>query len=109
MTETKLCNSSEIPEQGVKTFKISNLDIAVFNIKGEFYAIDRKCTHLKGNLAKGKLDDKTIKCPLHGSVFSLETGELLKAPGTLAGWFRKAKKTKTYKISVRDDVLYLEH
>lgn len=109
MTETKLCESSEIPEQGVKTFKISNLDIAIFNIKGKFYAIDRKCTHLKGNLAKGKLDGKTIKCPLHGSVFSLETGELLHPPGTLAGWFRKAKPTNIYKVLVKDNQLYLEH
>ena len=109
MTETKLCDISEIPEQGVKTFKIGNIDIAVFNIKGEFYAINRKCTHLKGNLAKGTLDGKTIKCPLHGSVFSLETGELLKPPGTLAGWFKKGKNTSIYRILVKDNQLYLEH
>jgi nitrite reductase/ring-hydroxylating ferredoxin subunit len=109
MAETKLCAKNEIPNQGVKKFKIGALDIAVFNVDGEFFAINRKCTHMKGNLAKGKLDGKKIKCPLHGSVFSLETGELLGQPGTLAGWFKKAKNTKVYKVNIKDDILYLVH
>lgn len=108
MTKKKLCQISDIPKEGVKTFKMDNLDIAVFNIEGSFYAIDRKCTHLKGNLAKGKIKDKTVQCPLHGSIFNLETGELLHHPGTLAGWFKKAKNTNTYKISVEKNDLYIE-
>ncbi|HUT82509.1 MAG TPA: Rieske (2Fe-2S) protein [Candidatus Bathyarchaeia archaeon] len=109
MTKIKLCGINEIANKGVKTFNIEDLDIAVFNIDNKFYAIDRKCTHLKGNLAKGLLqaEDKTIKCPLHGSVFSLETGNLLSPPGTLAGWFKKAKNTHVYKIEIKDNFLYL--
>jgi nitrite reductase/ring-hydroxylating ferredoxin subunit len=108
MSKIKLCSVSEIPENDVKTFKIENRDIAVFKVEGKFYAIDRLCTHLRGNLAKGKLEGKTIKCPLHGSVFSLESGELLSPPGTVAGWFKKAKNTHIYKTSVKDDFLYVE-
>lgn len=108
MSKLKLCSVSEIPENDVKTFKIENKDIAVFKVEGNFFAIDRLCTHLRGNLAKGKLEGKTIKCPLHGSVFSLESGELLSPPGTVAGWFKKAKNTHIYKTSVKDDFLYVE-
>ncbi|MHA1211323.1 MAG: Rieske (2Fe-2S) protein [Candidatus Heimdallarchaeota archaeon] len=109
MVEKKLCGISEIPDKNVKAFKIDNLDIAVFNVDGAFYAIDRKCTHLKGNLAKGVLKDKTIQCPLHGAVFSLETGELVNPPGTLAGWFKKAKETNVYTVVVKEDALYLKY
>lgn len=108
MSTLKLCSVSEILDNDVKTFKIENKDIAVFKIEGKFFAIDRLCTHLKGNLAKGKLEGKTIKCPLHGSVFSLKTGELLSPPGTVAGWFKKAKNTHIYKTSVKDGFLYVE-
>ncbi|MBK5114733.1 MAG: non-heme iron oxygenase ferredoxin subunit [Candidatus Heimdallarchaeota archaeon] len=108
MSKIKLCSVSEIPENAVKTFKIENKDIAVFKVEGKFYAIDRLCTHMKGNLVKGKLEDKTIKCPLHGSVFSLESGELLSPPGTVAGWFKKAKNTHIYETSVQDDFLFVE-
>ena len=108
MSKLKLCSVSEIPENDVKTFKVENKDIAVFKVEGKFFAIDRLCTHLRGNLAKGKLEGKTIKCPLHGSVFSLESGELLSPPGTVAGWFKKAKNTHIYQTSVKDDFLYVE-
>ena len=108
MSKKKLCQVSDIPTHGVKTFKIDNLDIAVFSVEGSYYAIDRKCTHLKGNLARGKVKDKTIQCPLHWSVFSLESGVLLNHPGSLAGWFKKAKNTKVYKISEEGNELYIE-
>ncbi|NHJ86303.1 MAG: Rieske 2Fe-2S domain-containing protein [Asgard group archaeon] len=107
MTKHKLCDISEIPINDVKTFKIEDLEIAVFNVGGEFYAIDQKCTHLKGNLAKGTLDGKIIQCPLHGARFSLETGELLSPPGTIAGWFKKAKNTNIYKLNIKDKMLYI--
>jgi len=108
MSKQKLCSVSEIPESKVKAFKIEGKDIAVFNVEGKFYAIDRLCTHLRGNLAKGQLEGKTIKCPLHGSVFSLESGELISPPGTVAGWFKKAKNTHIYKTSVKDGFVYVD-
>ena len=108
MTGKKLCSISEIPNNGVKTFKLKNKDIAIFNVEGEFFAIDRKCTHLKGNLAKGKIDGKTIQCPLHGAIFNLETGELTNPPGTLAGWFKKAKHTNVYKVNIKNEELFIE-
>ena len=108
MPKQKLCLVSDIPENGVKEFRISDFDIAVFNTEGKFFAIDRKCTHFKGNLAKGLVEGKTVKCPLHGSVFSLETGELLTQPGTIAGWFKKGHKTNVYKLSIKSDEIYID-
>lgn len=108
MPQIKLCAVSEFGEENVKTFRVGKKDIAVFKVEDTFYAIDRKCTHLKGNLAKGKLVDKTIQCPLHGAIFNLKTGELLKQPGTLAGWFKKAKNTTIYRLLIKDDFLFLE-
>jgi 3-phenylpropionate/trans-cinnamate dioxygenase ferredoxin subunit len=108
MTLHKLCPISEIPINSAKRFKISDYDIAVFNVNGKFYAIDRKCTHLRGNLAKGTVKDKTVTCPVHGAVFDLETGELKSQPGTIAGWLKKAKDTKVYSTKIKKDELYIE-
>jgi nitrite reductase/ring-hydroxylating ferredoxin subunit len=49
MSKQKICSISEIPENDVKTFKIEGKDIAVFKVEGKFYAIDRLCTHFRGN------------------------------------------------------------
>ncbi len=104
----KLCSTKDIPENDAKRFNIKNFDIAVFNVNGEFYAINRKCTHMKGNLAKGLVEDTTVRCPLHGAKFNLKTGELVTHPGTIAGWFKKAKNTTVYKTKVKNNDLYVD-
>jgi len=104
----KVCSVSELPVNSAKEFNSDKLNIALFNIDGKYYAINRKCTHLKGNLAKGKVVNKTVKCPLHGAVFNLETGEVLTHPGTLAGWFKKAKTTNVYKVKKKGEDLFID-
>jgi nitrite reductase/ring-hydroxylating ferredoxin subunit len=61
---------------------------------GEHYCVPRFCPHRGGRLAHGEVNAKrkTIICPLHRSVFSLETGEQLAGPacGPLAVEKREA-------------------
>ena len=108
MALEKLCKIEDIPENTAKKFIIKDFDLAVFNVEGNFYAIDRKCTHMKGNLAKGLVEGTAVRCPLHGAKFNLKTGELLDQPGTIAGWFKKAKNTTVYKMKVKNDELYID-
>ena len=108
MAKKKICAVSDIPKDDVKTFKIDSFDIAVFNVGGTFFAIDRQCTHFKGNLAKGIVKDRTVQCPLHGAVYDLKTGKLQKQPGTVAGWFKKGHDTNTYKITTKENDLFIE-
>ncbi|HJP27094.1 MAG TPA: non-heme iron oxygenase ferredoxin subunit [Arenicellales bacterium] len=54
--------------------------IAVFNIDGQFFAIEDVCTHDGGELACGEVDGDVIICPRHGARFSLATGEVLSPP-----------------------------
>jgi 3-phenylpropionate/trans-cinnamate dioxygenase ferredoxin subunit len=54
--------------------------VAVFNIKGEYYAIEDRCTHDDGPLAEGSLSGCVIACPRHGATFDVKTGKVLSAP-----------------------------
>jgi len=54
--------------------------VAVFNLDGQFYAIEDVCTHDGGELASGTLEGDTIVCPRHGARFSVRTGEVLAPP-----------------------------
>jgi len=51
-------------------------------LDGERVCVPRFCPHRGGRLAHGDVNDKrkTIVCPLHRSVFSLETGQQLAGP-----------------------------
>ena len=54
--------------------------IAVYNIDGQYYAIEDICTHDGGELAGGPLDGFSVECIRHGAKFDLRTGEALCAP-----------------------------
>ena len=45
-------------------------------------AIAATCPHLSGPLDKGEIEDDTVTCPWHGSVFCLSDGKLLHGPAT---------------------------
>lgn len=54
--------------------------IAVFNIDGEYYAIEDTCTHDGGELTGGDVEGDVIVCPRHGARFSIKTGQVLAPP-----------------------------
>lgn len=51
-------------------------------IQQHSYWVPRHCPHRAGRLDHGHVNEqrKTITCPLHHSVFSLESGEQLSGP-----------------------------
>lgn len=54
--------------------------VAVFNIDGEFFAVEDVCTHDGGGLAGGAVEDHVVVCPRHGARFCLRTGAALTPP-----------------------------
>jgi 3-phenylpropionate/trans-cinnamate dioxygenase ferredoxin subunit len=54
--------------------------VAVFNVDGEFLAIDDLCTHDGGGLAGGAVEGDQVICPRHGARFCLRTGRALTPP-----------------------------
>lgn len=54
--------------------------IVVFNLEGEYYAIEDVCTHDGGQLTGGTVEGAQIVCPRHGARFCIRTGEALTAP-----------------------------
>jgi nitrite reductase/ring-hydroxylating ferredoxin subunit/multimeric flavodoxin WrbA len=59
----------------IKNEEEKNIEIAVFNIDGVFYAISNSCIHKGGPLSKGFLDGDVVTCPWHGWKYSVKTGE----------------------------------
>ena len=61
------------PGQG-HTVEVKGRRFAVYNLDGQFYAIDDTCPHRGGPLGAGTLEDGRVFCPLHGWSFDLKTG-----------------------------------
>ena len=85
----------EIPEGGVKVVRVDDQAIAVFNVGGEYYALDDVCTHDGGPLAEGPIDAHVVECPRHGARFDIRTGAVLSLPATVP--------VPTYSVRIEGD------
>lgn len=77
--------TSDIPEGEVRRFIVERIEVAVANLgNGTFLAVDDICSHAEASLSEGDVDveDETIECPRHGSVFDLRTGNPRSLPAT---------------------------
>lgn len=74
--------------------------ISVFNVDGEFFALDDTCSHQDASLADGWLEGFLVECPLHSSQFDVRTGVPICLPA-------KAP-VRTHRVDVIDDMIVLE-
>jgi 3-phenylpropionate/trans-cinnamate dioxygenase ferredoxin component len=60
--------------------EVDGVFVAVFNVGGEFLAVEDLCTHDGGGLAGGAVEGDQVICPRHGARFCLRSGQALTAP-----------------------------
>ncbi len=60
--------------------ELEDHSIVLFNINGEYFAIENECSHDGGPIGEGDLDGMKIICPRHGAQFDLATGKALALP-----------------------------
>jgi 3-phenylpropionate/trans-cinnamate dioxygenase ferredoxin subunit len=89
-----------VPSGDYVQVEIDGTLIAVFNVGGQFYAIDDVCTHDGGGLAGGAMDGCVVICPRHGARFCLRTGAALTPPAYEA--------VRTYPTRVADGTVQIE-
>lgn len=66
----------DVPKRGARMVKTALGCVAVFRTANdEVFALDNACPHKAGPLAEGIVHGKSVTCPLHNWVISLETGK----------------------------------
>ena len=98
MPEFKVATAGEVPPGQGRTIRVDGKQIALFNVSGEFYAIDDGCPHMRASLSCGVVKDKTVLCGWHGWQFDLESGDCLNV-----GW----AKVGRYDVAVRGSDIFL--
>ena len=77
-----------LPDQDLKEgqmvcAKVGDIPVLLARQNGQIYAIADTCSHQGGPLSEGELlPDARVKCPWHGSVFSLKGGQVIDGPAT---------------------------
>jgi 3-phenylpropionate/trans-cinnamate dioxygenase ferredoxin subunit len=77
----KVATVDEIPAGGSKLVQIEDVRLAVFNLDGEYHAIEDVCTHDGGPLVEGEIvEGCEVECPRHGARFDIRTGRVTRPP-----------------------------
>jgi 3-phenylpropionate/trans-cinnamate dioxygenase ferredoxin component len=78
----EVCPVEELPPGSVKIVRAGSVAVGVYNLDGEYYAIEDRCSHDDGPLAEGEFDpeEAVVICPRHGSKFDIRSGRPLSLP-----------------------------
>ena len=90
------CADLEIGKSAIIEF--GGKEIALFNYKGNFYAIDNTCPHRGAPLGEGRIEEGILICPNHEWRFELKSGWCPQNPEL---------STEVYPIKVHDEKIYI--
>jgi 3-phenylpropionate/trans-cinnamate dioxygenase ferredoxin subunit len=94
----KIGSLSELTSGEMKMVTLNGEDILLANVGGKIHAVSDLCSHAEASLSDGYIEDDEVECPLHGSRFSITTGEALSLPAD--------EPLKLYDVKVEgDDIL----
>ena len=80
---TRVLPEGDLLENTMKSVKVGEIPVLLAKKDGRIFAIANTCSHLGGPLDEGEiLDNYRVKCPWHGSIFSLEDGSVIDGPAT---------------------------
>ena len=81
---TFVCAIGELLPGEMKTAwdEVTSVPIVVFNLGGDYFALEDKCSHEDFELSAGGVDPDSgsIECVLHGARFDIRDGRALCAP-----------------------------
>ncbi len=97
-----VARACEIDEDCCKLFDLDDEDIAIYNLGGEFFAIEDRCTHDGGDLASGWVEDGCAVCPRHGARFDIRTGKVM-APPAYEDIHAFPTRVRDNRVQIRDN------
>jgi 3-phenylpropionate/trans-cinnamate dioxygenase ferredoxin subunit len=74
--------------------------VVIFNVDGEFYALEDTCTHEEFPLSEGTLTGHAIECAKHGACFDVRDGRVLAPPAFVP--------VKTYAVRAENGNIQIE-
>ncbi len=94
---------SDLPNGASTVAYFAGKQVALFNVGDVIYALSNRCSHARGPLSEGKIEQAdgvcTVTCPWHYGKFDLATGRCLDGVVNIP--------VPAYEAEVRDGVIHL--
>jgi nitrite reductase/ring-hydroxylating ferredoxin subunit/uncharacterized membrane protein len=75
---------AELPENQLRRVDAEGMPVLLVRRGTRLYAIAETCSHLGGPLSQGSLENLSVRCPWHGSCYSLVDGRVIEGPSVHA-------------------------
>ncbi len=73
--------STRIPRSTVPRGTVTGAEGYAVGDNGEYFAVGRRCRHLRADLAEGSIDaDGCLVCPWHQAKYDVKTGRMTRGP-----------------------------
>ena len=97
-----VCPVEELPPGHVKIVYAGSLAVGVYNLGGEYFGLEDRCSHDDGPLCEGDFDVDTgvAICPRHGANIDIRTGRALTLPAVAP--------VETFPVRVDDGTVRVE-
>lgn len=94
----KVASASDLKPGEGKVVNANGTEVALFNVGGEFFAMNNTCLHRGGPLGEGFLEGDVITCPWHGWRYNVKTGANLMMP---------TAKVASYQVKVEGNDVFV--
>lgn len=84
----------DVPEGRGKSFTVGDREVAVFHVRGDYYAMDDYCPHMGASLGTSDVHGDMVVCDRHLWAFKLADGSCVDVP---------ALKAETFDVRVQGD------
>ncbi len=89
--------AADVPAGRGATVKLKDgAEVALFNVNGDFRAIENFCPHKGYPLADSRLDGSVVECDLHGWRFDVKSGEC---------FTKKNCSLESYEVVIEDEMI----
>jgi 3-phenylpropionate/trans-cinnamate dioxygenase ferredoxin subunit len=99
LPDVVVCPLDALPPGTMKLVHAGLTSLGVYNVDGELFALEDRCSHDDGPLVEGdwEPDEAVAVCPRHGARFDIRTGRPLSLPAY--------EPVATYVVRVEDGMV----
>jgi chlorite dismutase len=99
----KVSELAELPSGTSRTVYLEGQQVALFNVDGSLFALSNRCSHARGPLAEGLVEQDgeacTVTCPWHYAKFDLCSGKVVDGLASAP--------VPAYTVEIRDSIIYV--
>jgi nitrite reductase/ring-hydroxylating ferredoxin subunit len=100
---TEVCPVEDFDAGARKVVYLNGQQVALFNVNGTLYALSNRCSHARGPLSEGSVEETengcTVTCPWHYAQYDLASGLVLDGVASAP--------VPTYQVEVRNGVIFV--